>query len=349
MKAHLRSFVTGLALAGLAHIGSLAVVSAAPAPLRFQAHHEATIRDIPAGAKKARIWLVVPREDPAQRTGEIKLTGPGKSAVEKGGTYDNRFAYFEVENPGPMLKVAADFTVERREVRVNVDPQAARPLQERDRARFQEELKANQYVPVNEKYEKLAREAVGAEQNPVLQARKIYDWVLGYVEYWVKDPQRLKASANGESDYCLTTKTGNCTDFHSLYASLTRAIGIPTRLVYGSFFQGENTPIPNKASLDGKDTDASYHCWIEFYARGVGWVPLDVALADLLPSPAEQQWYFGNLDARRVTWSYGRDLILAPKQDAGPVNAMHKVYVEIDGKPHTAWDRKFTYTTMGAR
>jgi transglutaminase-like putative cysteine protease len=185
---------------------------------------------------------------------------------------------------------------------------------------------------------------VGEERNPVVQARKLYDWVLETVEYWVKDPQRLKASANGESEYCLTTKTGNCTDFHSLYTSLARSLNIPTRLVYGSFFQGENTPVPNKASLEGKDTDASYHCWVEFYANGLGWVPLDVALADLLPTQEQQAWYFGNLDARRVTWSYGRDLTLAPRQDAGPVNAMHKVYVEIDGKPHTAWDRKFTYT-----
>ena len=85
---------------------------------------------------------------------------------------------------------------------------------------------------------------------------------------------------------------------------------------------------------------------IQFYADGVGWVPLDVALANLLPTREQQESYFGNLDAQRVTWSYGRDLILAPKQDGGPVNAMQKVYVEIDGKPHTAWDRKFTYRSV---
>ena len=186
------------------------------------------------------------------------------------------------------------------------------------------------------------REIVGDERNPVVQARKIYDWVLGYVEYWVKDPQNLKASPNGESEYCLTSKTGNCTDFHSLYTSLTRSIGIPTRMVYGSFFQGENTPVPNKASLEGKDTDASYHCWIQFFAKGIGWVPLDVALADLLPE-AQQASYFGMLEPRRVTWSYGRDLTLAPAQAGPPVNAMHKVYMEIDGQPFTGWDRKFTY------
>ena len=75
---------------------------------------------------------------------------------------------------------------------------------------------------------------------------------------------------------------------------------------------------------------------------------VDVALADLLPTKQQQDWYFGNLDVRRVTWSIGRDLTLAPPQDAGPVNAMHKVYVELDGKPHAAWDRKLTFRSLAA-
>jgi transglutaminase-like putative cysteine protease len=326
-------------------LAAAAVAAADGRTASFQAKHEAVIKEIPAGAKKARIWLVVPREEAAQKIGEIRLSGPGGGRVERGGTYNNRYAYFEVENPGSTLTVSAEFAVERREVNKSVNPLAVRPLTAAERSRFARELEANRYVPVNEKYAALARQAVGDERNTVRQAKKIYDWVLDYVEYWVKDPKTLKASPNGESEYCLATKTGNCTDFHSLYASLTRSIGIPTRIIYGSFFQGENAPIPDKASLEGKDTDASYHCWIEFYAGGVGWVPLDVALADLLPTKERQDWYFGNLENRRVTWTYGRDLTLAPKQDAGPVNAMHKVYVEIDGKPHTAWDRKLTYTS----
>ena len=46
--------------------------------------------------------------------------------------------------------------------------------------------------------------------------------------------------------YCLENGTGNCTDFHSLYMSLSRAAGIPTRITYGSFFKGP---------LNGKDQD----------------------------------------------------------------------------------------------
>lgn len=330
----------------LALLGSSCAAAAVGDPsFQAQARHEATITGIPAGTKKVRIWLALPREDAAQKIEDLQLTGPGEHRIAEGGTYGNRFGYFEVTHPGPTLTVSGEFRITRKRVGPFINLLAAQPLTDRERLQFARELAPNRYVPVDEKYRKLAREIVGEERNPVLQARKLYEWVLDYVEYWVKDPQRLKASANGESEYCLVSRTGNCTDFHSLFASLARSLGIPTRMDYGSLFQGENLPIPNKASLDGKDTDASYHCWVQVYAHGIGWIPLDVALADLLPNAADRDWYFGHLDARRVTWSYGRDLTLSPPQEAGPVNAMHKVYVEVDGKPYTTWTRKLTYRT----
>src|SRR5689334_20404024 len=100
-----RSLCSGLLSVAL--VGG--AMAATPAVEHFQAHHEATIKEIPAGTHRARIWLVVPREDPAQKIGTIRLSGPGKSRVERGGIYNNRYAYFEVENPGPTLTVSADF------------------------------------------------------------------------------------------------------------------------------------------------------------------------------------------------------------------------------------------------
>jgi hypothetical protein len=58
------------------------------------------------------------------------------------------------------------------------------------------------------------------------------------------------------------------------------------------------------------------------------------------------EYYFGNLDERRMVWSVGRDIVLSPKQDGEPVNALAKAYVEIDGKVHpesTGWVRKLTF------
>ncbi|MCA8976429.1 MAG: transglutaminase domain-containing protein [Planctomycetes bacterium] len=159
----------------------------------------------------------------------------------------------------------------------------------------------------------------------------------------------------------MANRTGNCTDFHSLWTALARASGIPTRMSYGSLF---------KPSLDGVDRDASYHCWPEFYAPGIGWIPNDVAVADIFTRPialdasntekvtlttatgysgASPEWvdyYFGNLDARRVTWTMGRDLLLSPPQKAGPVNANAKGYVEVDGKEFSGFERKMTFREL---
>jgi hypothetical protein len=166
----------------------------------------------------------------------------------------------------------------------------------------------------------------------------------------------------GSSEYCLRTKTGNCTDFHSLFASLAISSGIPTRMVYGSLL---------KPTLNGMEVDASYHCWIQFFAPRLGWLPLDASLANVYAEEIpltdknkklvelttstgyhgadkdKVEYYFGNLDERRVVWSTGRDLTMQPPQDDGPVNSLPKMYVEVDGKQFTDWTRTFTYKELG--
>src|SRR5262249_33953356 len=59
----------------------------------------------------------------------------------------------------------------------------------------------------------------------------------------------------------------------------------------------------------------------------------------------------GSASLSRRVWSIGRDLILRPKQDGEPVNALPKAYMEIDGQVHpegTGWVRKLTYREQKA-
>jgi hypothetical protein len=96
-------------------------------------------------------------------------------------------------------------------------------------------------------------------------------------------------------------------------------------------------------------------------------VPIDVAIADLFvddfsideanaskvaltladgyggPDAALVDYYFGNLEARRVTWHRGRDLVPEPGPAAGPINALPKAYVEADGKAIDTWTRSLTF------
>ena len=335
--------------------------SARAAPGRsFKARHAFSVTP-PADAKVLRCWFAMPQSDPAQTVSTVKIQSPYPHSVV-GDDQGNWFLF--VEAKGPSLKpfeVVEEFTVARREVNTAPDAAKSRPMTDEEKAQMAPYLAGNTHVPVDEKWKKLAAEITGGDQNPVSASRKLYDWTLKNVEYWVKYPDRMKASPVGSADYCLDNKTGNCTDFHSLWTALARSHGIPTRMVYGSFF---------KKDLDGKDADQSYHCWIEFWAPDQGWIVHDVAVADLFVGdftlneanaskvrlttadgyekgdPKMVEYYFGNIDDRRVVWHRGRDLKLSNGASA-PVNMLPKAWVEADGKPvkeTEGWTRKLTFT-----
>ena len=342
--------------------------AAAPAPAKeasFDVRHEIKIM-VPDGAKKVRAWIAYPTDDPLQVVTAMKIDSPYPTRVETDAD-GNKILYVEAMNPGVKeFVVAQNFRLDRREQKVVADATKTRALTDAERVANAAYLAPNTHVVINDDIKKLAQEITAGEKNPILAARKIYDWELKNVEYWVKDPDNKKASPVGSTLYTLEKRTGNCTDFHSLWTSLARAEGIPTRMVYGSFM---------KAELDGKDKDQSYHCWPEFYAPGVGWVPHDVAVADIFvgdfattpandekvrlttadgykgADPAKVDYYFGAIEERRVTWSRGRDLKLNPAPASGAVNHMAKALVEVDDKVHPekdGWVRKLTFVGVPA-
>jgi transglutaminase-like putative cysteine protease len=332
-----------------------------PRSATFDVRHELAVQ-VPDGARSVRIWFTMPQDDPLQKVSGFKVESPYPHRITTD-SEGNKTIYVEVSQPRQKeFSIVETFRLTRREQISGATPARARPISDADRERFAAELAPNTHVIINDRIQSLAAGIVGGEQNPVLASRRLYDWTLKNIEYWVKDPVTKKASPVGSTEYCLSTGTGNCTDFHSLWTSLARAAGIPTRMIYGSFF---------KADLNGQDADQSYHCWPEFYAPGIGWVPHDVAVADIFvgdfkstpeneklvrlttadgyggADAAKVDYYFGNIDERRVTWSRGRDLTLSPKQAAGPVNALAKAYVEVDGKvalEKEVWTRKLTFT-----
>jgi len=331
-----------------------------PEQAAFRLKNVLTVK-VPQGAQTVRVWFAVPQED------AFSVITKFNAASDYPVHYDwdswgNKVGYLEVYAPAqPQITITETFDLKRTEMKNMVDARQTRPLTDSERSALALYLHPTTYVVVNDDIRKFAAQIVGEEKNPVLQARKIYDWTLQNIDYWVKDPDHLKASAVGSTEYCLRTKTGNCTDFHSLFASLSMAAGLPTRMIYGSLM---------KPTLDGIEVDASYHCWIEFYAPNLGWIPLDVSLANIYGKefpltdknkklvelttatgyhgldPSKVDYYFGNIDDRRVVWSVGRDLIMQPPESDGPVNSLPKMYVEVDGKQFTDWTREFTYKVL---
>jgi transglutaminase-like putative cysteine protease len=359
-----KPFFWAIVLAGAAMVASVHAFDGAasntvqPKHASFQIKNEFKVQP-PKGAKMVRMWFAVPQEDAASAIHAFRVTADFPVQYFRD-DWGNRVGYAEVNAPaGSPITIQEEFELTRTEIRNTIDPAKTRPLTDQERAALFAYLQPSTHVVVSDQVKSLSASIVGGETNPILAARKIYNWTLENVDYWVKDPDHLKASPVGSTEYCLRTKTGNCTDFHSLFASLAMAAGIPTRMVYGSLL---------KPTLNGVHIDGSYHCWIYFFAPNYGWLPLDVSLANIYGKefpvtdknqklvelttatgykgldPSKVDYYFGNLDERRVTWSMGRDLIMQPPQEDGPVNALTKIYVEIDGKQANDWTRELTYT-----
>lgn len=91
-----------------------------------------------------------------------------------------------------------------------------------------------------------------------------------------------KGSVHPLERFLFETKKGHCELFASSMALLARAMGLPSRLVVGFRLR----PPASGNVLTVQSTDA--HAWLEVYARGRGWVPLD-------PTPVleESSWLRG--------------------------------------------------------
>ena len=189
-------------------------------------------------------------------------------------------------------------------------------------------LEANRHVPVSGKpLELLKGKKVPVEEMEA--ARFFYDLVNRHMRY----SKEGTGWGQGDSVWACENGRGNCTDFHSLFISLTRAQHIPAQFEIGFL-------LPTK---HGSGVIGGYHCWAKFRLPSGTWFPVDISEAN--KNPRLHDYYFGNLTADRVTFSTGRDLMLLPRQAGPPVNFFIYPYVEVEGKEHpqAKIQRRFSY------
>jgi transglutaminase-like putative cysteine protease len=145
---------------------------------------------------------------------------------------------------------------------------------------------------------KAAAAAVGQEKNPWVRARRLYDWLLAQVTPTETTADPLTA---------LRSKRGDSFVYSSLYCALTRASGIPSRMVAGYLVGDTGQP-------------TSRHFWDEIYVETLGWIPVDPHMGEgKSPVVGQDQdvdpkaYYFGNLDNRHVTFTKG--LVMVNQMD----------------------------------
>jgi transglutaminase-like putative cysteine protease len=303
-----------------------------PAKMRevdFTYHTDLT--GIDPKAHRVEAWIPLPREDRFQQVSGVRLNSSAHVEVVDQPTGGNRVAHLSAAvPPSGSILVTIRFKVRRVEVAADVEKaQANTP--EPTGAAFADYLGPDRLVPIDGQIKLVSSKVGDPDGSSYEQARAIYDYVIANMSY----DKSGKGWGRGDAIYACNVKRGNCTDFHSLFIAIARSRGIPARFTIG-FPLG----VPSAGRIAG------YHCWAEFYASGQ-WIPVDASEA--WKHPQLRQYYFGHLDADRVAFTMGRDLVLKPRQRGEPVNFLIYPYVEVDGKPLPKEQIKnqFEYAAVG--
>jgi transglutaminase-like putative cysteine protease len=156
-------------------------------------------------------------------------------------------------------------------------------------------LRPDSLIPLTKPIEKEVNKALEKSTEGTATARAFYDHLLATMTY----DKSGNGWGKGDAIYACNAKTGNCTDFHSLFIGMCRSKGIPARFHIGFPLDADK----QKGEVKG------YHCWAEFFDPDKGWVPVDISEA--WKNKAKAEFYYGGLDPYRITFTSGRDVKVA--------------------------------------
>lgn len=285
------------------------------------------VKNIPAD-QKVRIWFPLADSSEYQAVRIISANGDLRLKKTRDSKFGNQIYFAETsrsKQPELHFEVVYDVVRHERLVLGTFAPHLGSvQLKERERNQF---LAPDELVPVTGLPAELAAKATAGIATPIDKARAIYNYVFDNMSY----DKTGTGWGRGDTLYACEAKKGNCTDFHSLFISMTRSQGIPSRFDIGF-------PLPaDKHSGE----IAAYHCWADFFEPQHGWVPLDISEA--WKHPPMKSYFFGGLDANRVQFTSGRDLRLSPAQDGPLLNYFVYPYVEVGGKPYSNVSMEFSF------
>lgn len=271
------------------------------------------LKGLPEDMASLQVWIPYPVVDDFQKISDFKIEGPFETRIITDKEYGNKILYLKAK-PGVLIETLPEarlsFMVFRKEIGASFNSDEA----SKDRDRF---LIADRLVPVNGEIRELAQKITQNAKNDLEKVRAIYDYIIEELTYSKDDP---KICGIGDSLLTLQHKKGICTDYHSLFISLVRSLGIPAKFEVG--FR-----IP-----DGKQEGKlnGYHCWAKFYLKDKGWIPVDISEAD--KHPERKDYFFGHIDENRIHLTSGRDISLKYARDSQPLNFLVYPYAELDGK-----------------
>jgi transglutaminase-like putative cysteine protease len=219
-----------------------------------------------------------------------------------------RYRLQELE-PWRRYTVSVTYWLDRTALETRIVPSRISMEYDRNWRMYRVYTSPDSYVPSGtQEVETMAARATGREGNPYLKARSIFRVLI----------RDFAPSSKGNTSVSrlLETRQGDSFDYARLYTAMLRASGVPARIISGCYIFADST--------------TSVHYWVEFYVPGFGWVPSDPFVGDTgygddieVEDPAD--YYFGNVDNRRIAFSRGI-IELRPTDPTSRLNVKTRIY-----------------------
>lgn len=315
-----RAFIkTSVALPAAAAVSGLPRIAAASTAEPWRVFEVTTLAEIINPAGVTRVWLPVPltTDTPYQKSlGNRWNAEGGIVSYSQDAKYSMGVVHAEFPESArnPKLVLVSRFAT--RDHAVDLSRTGA--VRE-DSAVLRLNLQATELIPTDGIVRDTAREITKGVRSDIGKARAIYEWV---VENTFRDA-KVRGCGWGDIKTMLETRNfgGKCGDLNAMFVGLARASGIPARDVYGVRVARS---AHGYASL-GVGTEVisrAQHCRAEFYAPGIGWVPVDPADVRkvVLEEPpgnlpinhekvvAARQRLFGSWEMNWLAYSYAHDV-----------------------------------------
>ena len=225
-----------------------------------------------------RVWLPIPIEYAQVEDVKIIKTS-SKNAIINENEVGQRSVYFEEK-----LQHDQEFSVEYEFINhiryLELDEQQVQECQMKE---YLDECPP--HIVFTPYLKQLVKDIVGDEQNSLLKAKKIYDYMTTHIPYsFVRSYITLPCL----SEYMATGFKGDCGIYAVLFITLCRIAGIPASWQSGLYC----TP-----------TTIGNHDWARFYIEPYGWLFCDCSFGGSgfrNHSELQRQFYFGHLDPYRI-------------------------------------------------
>ena len=327
----IRSLAFCLSVSAFVAFTSARGTAAVPAVRDVELKYTCEVFDVPADAHSVDLWIPVLADNDRQKVRLLNESSLGEGRFTADKKFGNKIYYRRYGAPlaaavdgdtdssaARSIKVELLYDVEVREATVEAAKKLVSSSQITPGPEMAPYLEASKMIPIKGRITDLAQGIDLPDGEPLRAGRKIYDYLVDTMTYNYQAP----GAGKGNAVWACDSKTGDCTDYHSVFIGVCRWRGIPADHVFG-------LPIPP----DKPEGDIKYcHCWARYWVADVGWIPIDASRADKFPG--EREYYFGTIGSTWITIAHGRDVILDPPQQGEPINMFETPYAEVDGKPY---------------